>query len=55
MKKKMRLKLWVKIVLFILITGIISMLVFQMGRRIGMEIAVKNGREETIKEALLIM
>ena len=42
MKKKMRLRLWVKIALFILITGTISVIVFQMGRKIGMEIAMEN-------------
>ena len=38
----MRLKLWVKIALFILITGAISVIVFQMGRKIGMELAREN-------------
>lgn len=38
----MRLKLWVKIVLFILIIGSVSVIVFQMGRKIGMEIAGTN-------------
>ncbi|MBR5598177.1 MAG: hypothetical protein IKW30_12360 [Lachnospiraceae bacterium] len=55
MKKKMRLKLWVKIVLFILITGTISILVFQMGKRFGMEITLNNGQEETFKETFLMM
>ena len=42
MEKKMRLKLWVKIALFVLITGTISVIVFQMGKKIGMELAREN-------------
>ena len=38
----MRLKLWVKIALFVLITGTISVIVFQMGKKIGMELAREN-------------
>ena len=49
----MRLKLWVKIVLFILITGTISVIVFQMGRKIGMELARENMQQIGLENELL--
>ena len=49
----MRLKLWVKIVLFILITGTISVIVFQMGRKIGMELARENMQQIRLENELL--
>ena len=49
----MRLKLWVKIALFILITGAISVVVFQMGRRIGMELARENMQKLELEKELL--
>ena len=49
----MRLKLWVKIALFILITGTISVIVFQMGRKIGMEIARENMQNIALENELL--
>ena len=49
----MRLKLWVKIVLFILITGTISVIVFQMGKKIGMEIARENMQKLALENELL--
>ena len=53
MEKKMRLKLWVKIALFILITGTLSVIVFQMGRNIGMEIARENMQKLALENELL--
>ena len=49
----MRLKLWVKIALFILITGTLSVIVFQMGRKIGMEIARENMQNIALENELL--
>ena len=51
--EKMRLKLWVKIALFILITGTLSVIVFQMGRNIGMEIARENMQKLALENELL--
>ena len=49
----MRLKLWVKIALFVLITGTISVIVFQMGRKIGMEMARENMQSIALENELL--
>ena len=49
----MRLKLWVKIALFILITGTISVIVFQMGKKIGMEIARENMQKLALENEML--
>ena len=50
----MRLKLWVKIALFILITGTLSVIVFQMGRKIGMEIARENMQNIALENELCL-
>ncbi len=53
MKKKMRLKLWVKIVLFIIIVGLLSVLVFQIGRKWGQQYAMKHSLEFETNQVLM--
>ena len=49
----MRLKLWVKIVLFIIIVGLLSIFVFQIGRKWGQQYAMKHSLEFETNQVLM--
>ena len=49
----MRLKLWVKIVLFIIIVGLLSIWVFQIGRKWGQQYAMKHSLEFETNQVLM--
>ena len=51
----MRLKLWVKIALFILLVGAVSIFAYRLGRKIGREIARENLQKIEMENELLAM
>lgn len=55
MKQKKRLKLWVKITLYIIIVGTISVFSFMKGAEIGEQIALENMQSMETEADLLIM
>ena len=55
MKQKKRLKLWVKIVLYIIIVGTVSVFSFMKGAEIGKQIALENMQSVETEADLLIM
>ena len=51
--KRMRLRLWVKILLFIIIVGSLSVLVFQMGKKWGEQYALEYYQEVENEQMLM--
>lgn len=55
MKQKKRLKLWVKITLYIIFVGIVSIFAFMKGAEIGRKIAEKNMQSVTTETDRLVI
>lgn len=55
MKQKKRLKLWVKIVIYIIIVGTISVFAFMKGAEIGQRIAEENMQSMATETDMLVM